>query len=151
MANPFGHSIMANPPPHVFDEDDDEDQDPPLSNISITIRAPVIIVGSNNVLSVDPAMTGSKVAVAIVTGLRQMSGISGGIPMIDEHGRPRPIIVDVDASTKIEGSDNIMGEKAVYTTVPPPAKAFPDHDGSKKRERDDNELAGDNSKRSKTG
>jgi hypothetical protein len=110
MANPFGHSLMPNPPAHAFEEDDNEQE--AASNVSITIRAGVTITGNNNVISVDPSTTGCKIAVAIVTGLRQISGISGGVPMIDENGRPRPIIVDVDASTKIEGSDNFLGEKA---------------------------------------
>jgi hypothetical protein len=142
---------MHNPPPHVFEEDDDDDELPEdsLSHISITIKAHVTIIGNNNALSVDPAMTGSKIAVAIVSGLRQMSGIAGGVPMIDENGRPRPIIVDVDAGTKIQGSYNIIGEKAVYATVPPPT---PKIGTAQKRERAESEPVedDDNSKRAKT-
>lgn len=149
MANQFGHSLMANPPAHVFEEDEDDEQEP-TSNVSITIKAGVTIAGNNNTISVDPAATGCKIAVAIVTGLRQMSGIAGGVPMIDENGRPRPIIIDVDAGTRVEGSDNVLGEKAAHISVPTPsAKQASEQNVAKKRDRanSDSEVA---SKRPKT-
>lgn len=149
MANQFGHSLMANPPAHVFEEDEDDEQEP-TSNVSITIKAGVTIAGNNNTISVDPAATGCKIAVAIVTGLRQMSGIAGGVPMIDENGRPRPIIIDVDAGTRIEGSDNVLGEKAAHISIPTPsAKQASGQNVAKKRDRanSDSEAA---SKRPKT-
>jgi hypothetical protein len=152
MAAPFNNqSIMSNPPDHVFDDDDEEDYPEPLSKICITIKAPLLISGNNNAVSVDPASTASKVAVAIVSGLRQMSGAAGGVPMIDEHGRPRPIVVDVEAALRIEGSDNIVGDRAIFATINPPAPKASE-DGPKKRERDENGAAGedDNSKRPKT-
>ena len=40
-----------------------------------------------------------------------------GIPMIDENGRPRPIKVEVMAETTIEGSKNVVGEKAVLAAT----------------------------------
>lgn len=130
---------MANPPAHVYDQEIPEEE--VLSTISIQIKVPIYVSGNNNVLSIDPAVTGSKIAVAIVTGLRQMSGIAGGVPMIDENGRPRPIIVDVDGITKIDGSDNIIGDRAVYTAggglSPAPPKIPDPKDLSKKRDRPD--------------
>ena len=33
--------------------------------------------------------------------------------MIDEEGRPRPILVEVNADVKIDGSKNVVGERAV--------------------------------------
>ena len=149
MANQFGHSLMANPPAHVFEEDEDDEPEP-TSNVSITIKAGVTIAGNNNTISVDPAATGCKIAVAIVTGLRQMSGIAGGVPMIDENGRPRPIIIDVDAGTRIEGSDNILGEKAARTAVPTPsAKQGSGQNVAKKRDRANSDSEA-TSKRPKT-
>ena len=40
-----------------------------------------------------------------------------GIPMIDENGRPRPISVEVQAETRVEGSRNVVGEKAVLVAT----------------------------------
>ena len=149
MANQFGHSLLANPPAHVFEDDEDDEQEP-TSNVSITIKAAVTITGNNNVISIDSAATGCKIAVAIVTGLRQISGIAGGVPMIDENGRPRPIIIDVDAGTRIEGSDNVLGEKAARAAVPTPsAKQGAAQNGAKKRDRSNSDSE-ENSKRPKT-
>lgn len=39
------------------------------------------------------------------------------MPMIDEKGRPRPIEVEVMAKTRVEGSKNVVGEKAVLAAV----------------------------------
>lgn len=154
MSAPFNNqSIMNNPPDHVFNDDDEDDYPEPLSKICITIKAPLVISGNNNAVSVDPASTASKVAVAIVSGLRQMGGVAGGVPMIDEHGRPRPIVVDVDATLKIDGSDNIVGDRAIFATVPQPAPSGPaDPNGTKKREREESAPPDedDNSKRPKT-
>jgi SpoVK/Ycf46/Vps4 family AAA+-type ATPase len=146
MASQLDHSLMSNPPAHVFEEDDDYEQEV-APNVSITIRAGVTVKGNHNIISVDPSTTGCKIAVAIVTGLRQMSGVSGGVPMIDENGRPRPITVDVDASTKIEGSDNFLGEKAVATATS--AKQGAAQNVTKKRDRSSSDPEG-SSKRPKT-
>lgn len=143
MSNQVGHSIMANPPAHVFEEDE---MGEPFSTISISIRAPITVTGNNNTLSIDPAVTGSKIAIAVVTGLRQMSGIAGGVPMIDENGRPRPIIVDVDGSTKIEGSGNLVGDRAVFLATKPSEVG----DVTKKRERSDSEPMDAEPKRPRT-
>lgn len=159
MANPFAPTIIPNPLQSY--DDDDGGYDEPLSQISITIKAPVRVVGNNNTTSVDPGVTGSKVASAIITGLKQLSGIADGLPMIDEHGRPRPVVVDVDAPTIIEGSDNIVGERAVFASIHPyiakvteAARANPDvaNLNVKKRERDDEDQVedDDNAKRPKT-
>lgn len=40
-----------------------------------------------------------------------------GIPMIDENGRPRPIKVEVRAETRVDGSKNVVGEKAVIAAT----------------------------------
>ena len=37
--------------------------------------------------------------------------------MIDEEGRPRPIKVEVMTETRIEGSRNVIGEKAVVAAI----------------------------------
>lgn len=38
--------------------------------------------------------------------------------MIDEEGRPRPILVEVNADVKIDGSKNVVGERAVVGHLP---------------------------------
>ena len=37
--------------------------------------------------------------------------------MIDEEGKPRPIKVDIAAGLKIDGSKNVVGERAVLAAV----------------------------------
>lgn len=102
-------AMMASPPVEIFDDEAEM-----LSSITINIKAVILVKGNNNTISVDPAITGSKLAVAVVSGLRQMGGSNLGVPMIDENGRPRPITVDVDGTIKVEGSENLMGDRAVH-------------------------------------
>lgn len=40
-----------------------------------------------------------------------------GLPMIDEEGRPRPVKCDVDADIYVDGSNNVIGEKAVLAAI----------------------------------
>lgn len=117
-APPFGHQqfMQQAPPANVFGGDDsDEEED--LSPIKIFIETPVHVSGDNNMVGVDAGLTASKVADALVSSLKQMSSASGGVPMIDQDGRPRPITVKVKAETKIEGSRNVVGERAVLSTL----------------------------------
>jgi hypothetical protein len=116
LQSPKTRMASANQPGLVFQNDNDDDpllEDESLSTITISINAPLTILGDSNVTAFDPATTGTALAQSIVDALRTASMSQSGIPMIDENGRPRPIHVNVDAAVKIEGRGNAIGEKAV--------------------------------------
>lgn len=95
-------------------EDDDDDEH--LSSIHLKISNPIVVTGDNNLVAIDP-LSASKIAMAVIQALKQMSMEASGVPMIDEEGRPRPIKVDVAAELKIEGNRNVFGERAVLAAV----------------------------------
>ncbi|TVY93901.1 hypothetical protein LAWI1_G000365 [Lachnellula willkommii] len=99
----------------VDSSDDDDDEEPRLSEIRITVNTPLMITGDGNSVSVDVALNASKVSAAVVAALRGMSTVAGGVPMIDGDGRPRPITMEVTAEIKVEGSNNVVGDKAVLS------------------------------------
>lgn len=98
-------------------EEDCSDEDEGLSSIHLRINTPLVVNGDNNLVAIDPAASASKIAMAVVAAIKQMSMGESGVPMIDEEGRPRPIKVDVTAETRVEGSKNVVGEKAVLAAV----------------------------------
>ena len=100
---------------HVDDSDDENEEEPRLSEIRITVNTPLMITGDGNSVSVDVALNASKVSAAVVAALRGMSTVAGGVPMIDGDGRPRPITMEVTAEIKVEGSNNVVGDKAVLS------------------------------------
>jgi hypothetical protein len=133
--NPLAH--LANPPPDTFEEYEDEDELDLLSPIEIIIRTPIHVNGNNNTVSIDAGTIGSRVAYSVIQSLRQLNGLAGGIPVIDQDGRPRPIKVEIDADMQITGSDNTVGENAVLMKMiklaatrapPPPAEKQQDQD-----------------------
>jgi hypothetical protein len=144
---------------HLSSSDTSEDNDDPrLSEIRIVVNTPIIITGDGNQLSIDTAVNASRVAAAVTTALRSMSSPAGGVPMIDGDGRPRPIYFEVTAEIKVEGSNNVVGDKAVLSNgvlgqifrKEGDDSGVAEEEGKTKlkRERDDsNELAVDSKKR----
>ncbi|TVY50152.1 hypothetical protein LOCC1_G000073 [Lachnellula occidentalis] len=100
---------------HVDSSDDENEEEPRLSEIRITVNTPLMITGDGNSVSVDVALNASKVSAAVVAALRGMSTVAGGVPMIDGDGRPRPITMEVTAEIKVEGSNNVVGDKAILS------------------------------------
>ena len=100
---------------HVDSSSDENEEEPRLSEIRITVNTPLMIIGDSNSVSVDVALNASKVSAAVVAALRGMSTVAGGVPMIDGDGRPRPITMEVTAEIKVEGSNNVVGDKAVLS------------------------------------
>lgn len=84
----------------------------PFSHIKLSISTPLHISGKGNHVAVDPGEIGGAVAKKVVVALRE-AFCGGGIPMIDEHGRPRPIKIHVAAGVQIQGEGNVVGEGAV--------------------------------------
>lgn len=112
------------PVPQAQDDESDEDEEPflaedstALSRINITIRSPIIITGNANLIACDAAATANAIALGVVQSLRQLSMGQHGIPMIDEQGRPRPLGVEVIAEMRVEGSQNVVGERAVLARM----------------------------------
>ncbi|KAG0649557.1 hypothetical protein D0Z07_3818 [Hyphodiscus hymeniophilus] len=103
----------------VFDFEEFDDDDERLSSIHLRINTPLTVKGDHNLIAVDAALSASKIAGAVVSALKQMSMDEHGIPMIDENGRPRSIKVEVRAETAIDGSKNVVGEKAVLAATFP--------------------------------
>lgn len=95
---------------------DDEDDESP-SFIDMQIFTPLVITGDNNLCTIDTSASASRIAMTVVGALRQLSIGANGLPMIDEQGRPRPIKIDVMADTRVEGSRNVIGERAVLTIL----------------------------------
>jgi hypothetical protein len=150
----FGGNIFPVQPPPPFGSDADEDDDSEtLSEINLSIDTPIHITGDNNLVSIDPGIMASKVAMAIIGSLKQLATDGGGIPLIDENGRPRPITIAVKAATIIEGARNVVGERAVVSSmlVSEAKKKAEDakENGSRKRERAGSEPLGADSKRLK--
>ncbi|KAK7744913.1 hypothetical protein SLS53_003146 [Cytospora paraplurivora] len=70
---------------------------------------------------------------AVMSAIRQCSDMNGGIPMVDEEGRPRRIDIAVDAGVSVERSGNVLGIKK---HVIPALGRDNGADGGGKRERD---------------
>lgn len=132
-------------------DDAQEDSGEEATPILIKIITPLIITGDNNLIAVDPSVQAAKIAMAVVSAMKQMSAGSAGVPMIDENGRPRQVTVEIQAEIKVEGSKNIIGEKAVLSTVSGKREEGQGtKDGRKReREREDGESADTSAKRVK--
>ncbi|KAG6362062.1 hypothetical protein INS49_010291 [Diaporthe citri] len=91
----------------LHEDDDDNDRSP----IELRIMTTVQVEGDNNaiLLTASPAEHARAIAEAVTATIRQAGGVDGGIPMIDEEGRPRPFKIYVAAGMNIEGSGNVLG------------------------------------------
>jgi len=87
-----------------------------FSSINFTIRTPLHIVGNGNLVALSPPVLAASIAEKIMKELKGAS-MTDGIPMIDEHGRPRPIEVVVDAGMDVRGNGNVVGEREVLGVV----------------------------------
>ncbi|ROV89977.1 hypothetical protein VMCG_10094 [Cytospora schulzeri] len=118
----------------VMDDEDDEDDDG-HSPVNLRISTALHVQGDNNavLLNATPVDHAKAVAQAVVSAIRQCSDVNGGIPMIDEEGRPRPFNIVVDAGVGVEGSGNLLGnEKHIMRFLSGGSDS-----GSGKRKRED--------------
>ncbi|KAK7719968.1 hypothetical protein SLS64_002149 [Diaporthe eres] len=115
---------------HPHDDEDEDDRSP----IELRIMTTIQVEGDNNaiLLTASPAEHARAIAEAVTATIRQAGGMNGGIPMIDEEGRPRPFKITISAGMNIEGSGNVLGN-ADHVLL---------HLG-RKRKRDDNGGDGD--------
>ncbi|KAG9238709.1 hypothetical protein BJ875DRAFT_450141 [Amylocarpus encephaloides] len=114
--NPMGLQHAAvNLPGYESDDEDDENSGSDLPAIHLRVSTPLHVSGNGNVVSINAADNAARVGFAVAQSLRQIGTVGGGVPMIDEDGKPRPIDVKVSAATVIRGSNNVVGEKAVLS------------------------------------
>lgn len=112
---------MADLPPlasgwQELDDLSDSEGDGDRSAITVRISTAVRVTGDNNImcLTVDPAETARFVAQAVTRVLRGGGAEErGGIPMIDEEGRPRPLRIEIEAGTEVHGQGNVLGGEDV--------------------------------------
>jgi hypothetical protein len=133
-----------------FEEFDDEEAER-LSSIVLNIKCPLRVTGHDNLIAMDNSLAASKIAMAVVSALKQMSMAGSGIPMIDEEGRPRPIKVDVDTSITIEGDRNKLGDAASVAMAKQAGVQSGVAGGStSKREREESDSVEGEGKRART-
>ncbi|KAJ0107861.1 hypothetical protein J7T55_007073 [Diaporthe amygdali] len=92
--------------PHDYDDE--------RSPIELRICTTVQVEGDNNaiLMTAPPADHAKAVVDAVTATIRQAGSMNdGGIPMIDEEGRPRPFRITVEAGMHIEGSGNVLGSE----------------------------------------
>lgn len=99
-----------------LDDLSDSEGDGDRSAITVRISTAVRVTGDHNIicLKVDPAETARFVAQAVTKVLRGGGAEErGGIPMIDEEGRPRPLKIEIEAGTEVHGEGNVLGGEEV--------------------------------------
>jgi hypothetical protein len=99
------------------DSDVEEEDEEARCPIHIEVHTPLHVYGDNNKLAIDPSMSANKIAMAVVSALKQMAGGEHCIPMVDGEGEPRAIKVTIVAGTRVQGCRNTIGEKAVLSLV----------------------------------
>ncbi|KAI9050932.1 hypothetical protein LZ554_005043 [Drepanopeziza brunnea f. sp. 'monogermtubi'] len=105
-------------PPDDDDSEDDISDEEPTSLITLEINTPLHIRGEGNLIAIEPSVTANRIAMGMVQALQQMR-LEHGFSMTDEEGRPRPITIKVTAGTVVEGSKNLVGERAVMQRIAP--------------------------------
>lgn len=101
---------ILDPIPRALSEDDIEKTSP----VSLRISTRINIAGDGNIIALDctPADQAKSIARAIIEAI-QGRDWTAGLPMIDENGRPRPVMWEIDAGLKVEGSSNVVGTEPV--------------------------------------
>lgn len=103
---------------HDVDDYDDDDDDGSGSSSAITLRinTAVRITGDKNIMCIptSPADNARFVAEAVTRAIRQgLAEEQGGLPMIDEEGRPRPLRIEIEAGMEVHGVGNVLGGEEV--------------------------------------
>lgn len=77
------------------------------------------ITQDNNIVCLRsaPEEAAGEAAKLVMEAVRAGSAGAGGVPMIDEEGRPRPVEVEVEAGWRVEGAGNVVGREEVVRDV----------------------------------
>jgi hypothetical protein len=88
-----------------------------LSPIHLRISTRVNVARNDNFVALPytPAEQANSIAKAIMEAFRV--GTGGGIPMIDQDGRPRPVHIEVDAGITVDGANNVVGTERATLEV----------------------------------
>ncbi|KAF3769229.1 hypothetical protein M406DRAFT_327620 [Cryphonectria parasitica EP155] len=96
--------------------DGDEDDDGNHSTVTVRISTAIRVSGGGNIISIptNPAESARLVAETVTRTIGQSEAAeNGGIPMIDEEGRPRPLRIEIEAGIEVNGEGNVMGGEDV--------------------------------------
>ena len=88
----------------------------PFSPITLRIKTSVHVAADNNIVCLRSAPE-EAAGEAARLAMEAVRAGSAGVPMIDEEGRPRPVVVEVEAGWKVEGSGNVVGREDVVRDV----------------------------------
>lgn len=125
-ATSLSRMAAANHLPHLahgwqdLDDLSDSEGEGDRSAITVRISTAVRVTGDHNImcLKVDPTETARFVAQAVTKVLRGGGAEErGGIPMIDEEGRPRPLKIEIEAGTEVHGEGNVLGGEEVVMSA----------------------------------
>lgn len=77
------------------------------------------VTRSNNIVCLRsaPEEAAGEAARLVMDALKAGSAGTGGLPMIDEEGRPRPVVLEVEAGWRIEGDGNVVGREDIVRDV----------------------------------
>lgn len=103
--------------------DDPHDDDDDRSPIELRITTTVQVEGDNNamLLTASPAAHAKVIAEAVTATVRQAAGMNGGIPMIDEEGRPRPFKISISAGITLVFEQQLRSLKMERQHIVAPA------------------------------
>ncbi|KAL3427814.1 hypothetical protein PVAG01_01323 [Phlyctema vagabunda] len=83
------------------------------SSITIQVAVPLNVTGDQNRVSIEPAASASSITNSIVQAVRGLTMTqNGGAPLVGEKGKLRPFKISVDAEVAVQGTGNVVGQKA---------------------------------------
>lgn len=105
----------------------------PFSPITLRIKTSVHITADNNIVCLRsaPEEAAGEAARLAMEAVSAASAGAGGVPMIDEEGRPRPVVVEVEAGWSVEGAGNVVGREEVVRDVVRSRLGIFDGDGAR--------------------
>lgn len=91
----------------------------PFLPLSIRINTSINVSKNNNIVCVtdSPTQHANAIASAVTKAIEESSSGNCGIPMVDGDGNPRPIRIEVDAGTVVDGQGNIVGSEAIILNI----------------------------------
>jgi hypothetical protein len=100
-----------------FADNADGDSDAARSSVCLRVNAAVSISGDHNCICITkpPADHVNTIVRAALNTIKENSSGQCGIPMVDEDGRPRPVIIEVEAGMMVHGTDNAVGNENAIT------------------------------------
>lgn len=104
--------------------------------LTIRINTSINVNKNDNIvcLSESPTQHANAIAAAVTKAIEDSSSGNCGIPMVDGDGNPRPIRIEVDAGTVVDGQRNMVGTEAVVLNI-----LRQREDMRKRRQQSDNE------------